>query len=123
MQRFPIKYLRELFGENAEKAREILRADKTPARWSDESEGVARLRHTWRHCAEGPSKAEIKLAYLNDLCGGFGVEHYQTASTGEWAMTINTGDTYNPTVTWFRGRWFLCDLGEFVEKRARVAFM
>jgi hypothetical protein len=62
-----------------------------------------------------------QLAALDHVLDGFGIESIQTENTMEYAEYVNQGDTYVPTVIFFRCEFFFTDLGTFVE-RARVKF-
>lgn len=64
-----------------------------------------------------PKSTEIKLAAINDLTGGFGVESAETANTGEYMDYVNQGDPYVPTVILWRGALRMCDggWGSFIE--------
>ena len=70
-----------------------------------------------------PKSYRIKLAAINDIIGGSGIESVETENTGEWLDHINVGDCYVPTVIWWRGTLSLCDggLGGFIET-CRVKF-
>lgn len=112
-----IPKLEPLFGNNAKKAREIIRAEKTLAIWSDECEAVKALRAQPLH----PSKMLVKMTYLNALCHGFGVESLATEHTDEHADYINMGDPYVKTIIFWRGLYRLQSVGNFVEN-VRVKF-
>lgn len=66
-----------------------------------------------------PKVSDIKLAALNDILCGHGIESMETANTGEYADYINMGDMYVPTVVWWRGRLSLCEggIGGFIESQ------
>jgi hypothetical protein len=48
----------------------------------------------------------------------YGVESGQLQS-GEYFSYLNTGDTYNPTIVHFRGRFSVCAWGDIVERYDR----
>lgn len=102
----------------AEEFRRILKCEKTGRDiLSDDYPSVAEYR---KHCAR-PQRAMVRMLALSDLIGAYGVESVETENTGEWADYVNTGDTYAPTVVFFRGTYRLSTLGDFIE-RSRVKF-
>jgi hypothetical protein len=81
---------------------------------------VARI----RECYNPPKKYDVRLTVLNSIEPGLhGVEGAESTD-GEWATYLNAGDTYAPTVIYWRGSYRVQSLGDFVEtmERQRVHF-
>lgn len=107
-----IKTLRAVFGAEAKTARrifEMTRAEleKTPA-------GAALV----ASCLNPPETYTLRMAALNAAGRFYGVESAQTIA-GEWAEYLNTGDVYAPTIIYWRGRYRIAALGEFIETMER----
>lgn len=71
----------------------------------------------YRNQCDNPQRPMVQMLAINDIIGGHGIESAETENTGEYLDYINTGDSYNPTVIYWRGRMSLCDggLGGFLE--------
>jgi hypothetical protein len=71
----------------------------------------------YRNQCGNPQRPMVQMLAINDIIGGFGIEAAETESTCEWLEHINTGDSYAPTVIYWRGHMSLCDggLGGFLE--------
>jgi len=75
-------------------------------------------------CYHYPRKQEIKLEALNELLGGYGVEHIRLEDSydpfyGDCAASyINLGETYTPTLLLDhqQNRWRLIDWGSWYEE-------
>lgn len=117
MKRTPsVKALREVFQHNARAAKKILRMSRAELLQTDA--GAAR----YRECFNPPATWDLRMHALNALDSGlFGIEHCETEHTREFASYLNAGDTYNPTVIYWRGRYRVQCLGDFIE-RAHVKF-
>lgn len=76
-----------------------------------------------RECYHRPQTCDIRLHVLNDAGGLHGVESVESES-GEFASYLNTGDSYADTVIYWRGRYRVQSVGDFVEtlERAGVKF-
>lgn len=104
-----IEKLRLVFGDNAKQAKEIFKMNKfqlieTPA-------GKAR----YQECYNPPAMYDLRMHCLNALESGlYGVESCE--SVGGWyADYLNTGDSYNPTVIYWRGNYRVQSVGDFIE--------
>jgi len=107
-----IKTLSQVFG-NAKRAREILEGVNL-----SESPAVQAL----RKASYNPQpKFLIKLTALSELGNFYGVESIESED-GEYAEYVNTGDVYNMTVIYWRGRYGVQCLGDFIE-RNKVKFL
>lgn len=60
----------------------------------------------------------LKMAALNALGGFYGVECI-ASTREEFADYLNTGDVYNPTIIFWRGRYRVQSLGDFIETMER----
>lgn len=109
MRRKPsIATLRRVDESRAEEMRRVFcmtRAElaKTPA-------GARRI----AECYNPPKTWDIRLTALNDAAGLHGVESVEHVS-GDFASYLNTGETYAETVIYWRGRYRVQSLGDFVE--------
>lgn len=72
--------------------------------------GAARI----KECHHAPDTWDIRLHILNDLGGFHGVESIESTK-GEFASYLNAGDCYALTVIYWRGRYRVQSLGDFVE--------
>lgn len=68
-----------------------------------------------------PTTADLRMTCLNaiDACL-HGVESAETTE-GEYATYLNTGDSYASTVIYWRGRYRVQSLGDFIETLERRA--
>lgn len=72
-----------------------------------------------KECYHAPKTYDLRLHVLNACDNGlFGVEAVQSVS-GEYADYLNAGDTYTPTVIYWRGRYRVQSIGDFVETMQR----
>lgn len=114
-----IKTLSTIFGDKAKAARQILEA-------TGSSQFIEEFPSTksWRDsCLYRPKLHATKLHALNTLGDFHGVECAETVD-GEWAEYLNAGDTYAGTIIFWRGRYIVQCLGDFVEtkERQRIIF-
>lgn len=107
-----VKTLSEVFGDNAKKARQVLEADKTKLR-----ELIVEFNlESWRRQFYNPPRiADVKLAILDKLANTCGTESFQVKNT-DWCDYLNAGDTYAPTLVYFRGRYRVSSWGEIAER-------
>ena len=106
-----IKTLSEVF-EDPAAAKRIFISSHASLRQS--VAGAARIAECWNM----PAWHDIRLTCLNALDPGlFGVESVQS-TTGEYADYINTGDTYAPTVIFWRGKYRVQSIGDFIETQS-----
>jgi hypothetical protein len=71
-------------------------------------------------CMHSPRTYDIRLSVLNDIGGFHGVESIES-SRGERADYLNSGDSYTPTLIYWRGSYRVQDVGTLIE-RAGVSF-
>ncbi|HET8704949.1 MAG TPA: hypothetical protein VFM46_01500 [Pseudomonadales bacterium] len=113
MNKPSVKTLREVFGDKAKQARRVL--EMTRAAMLDTQEGV-------EIAARFFGRVDTEHLRMLILCRvGFfecGVESIGS-SAGEYADYLNAGDTYAPTVIYWRGRYRVQSLGDFVETMER----
>ena len=103
-----IQSLRAVFGENAARAKAILRMNRyqlaaTPV-------GAARV----AECYHPPSTQDIRMECLNALGDFYGVEYLET-KRGE-CLYLNAGDTYTLTLVRFNGAYRLTCWGDIAER-------
>lgn len=109
-----IKTLSRVF-ENPRDARRILEMSR--AQLLELPAGSARVAECWH----APKTYDIRMHCLDALeLNLYGVESVESVS-GEYADYLNTGDTYAATVIYWRGRYRVQSLGDFVES-SRVTF-
>lgn len=104
-----IKTLRAVFGERAPDARRIL--EMTRAELERTDAGAARV----RECYNPPATYDLRLTVLDALGATHGVEGFQVRN-GDWVTYLNTGDTYTPTLVFFRRRYRVACWGDIVER-------
>lgn len=107
-----VKTLRQCFHDSANEAKRILRMSRqelvsTPA-------GIERI----TSCFHPPKTYDIRLHVLNDAGGFHGVESIESTA-GEYAEHLNAGDTYAPTVIYWRGAYRVQSVGDFIETMER----
>ncbi len=85
---------------------------------------VCAARH--RECHNSPKTWDLRMHALNE-CGGFhGIESIETVarsngySADEYAGYLNAGDSYAPTVIYWRGNYRVQSVGDFIERAQRV---
>jgi len=103
-----ISALKTLFGENAPRAKALLRMNReqllrTPI-------GKARA----AECYNPPSTQDIRMECLNALGNFYGVEGLDTKK-GE-CLYLNAGDTYTPTLVRFNGVYRIATWGDIAER-------
>lgn len=77
--------------------------------------GAARI----AECHYMPAWNDVRLTVLNSIDPGlYGVESCETVN-GEYCDYLNTGDTYAPTVIFWRGAYRVQSLGDFIETMER----
>lgn len=79
--------------------------------------------YRFNECYNPPKTYDLRMYALNILAECYGVE--SIASThGEYASYLNTGYTYHNTIIYWRGRYRVQSIGDFVEvmERQRVYF-
>lgn len=107
-----IKTLELAFADNAKDARRVL--EMTREEMENHPIGAARV----RECYHTPQNYDVRLSILNVLGGFHGIEALE-GTRGEWAPYLNAGDCYAPTVIYWRGRYRVQSLGDFVETMER----
>lgn len=121
MRKPSIKSLSQVFSD-PKAARTIL--DMSPSEIARHPVGAARI----KECRHYPARVDVRLHILNSIESGLcGVEIMETVSgsdglsADECVYYLNTGDTYAPTIIYWRGAYRVQSLGDFVE-RSRVKF-
>ena len=73
-------------------------------------------------CGSALRTWDVRMTVLDALAETHGVESAETTK-GEYATYLNAGDTYAPTVIYWRGRYRVQTLGDFIEtaERNRIA--
>ncbi len=108
-----IKTLRDAFNDRAPEAKRVLRM--TRAQLLETPAGDARD----RECLHRPDTEDLRMHALNALDPGFhGIETIRTTMR-EPASYLNTGDTYASTLIYWRGRYRVQCVGDFVETLER----
>jgi len=70
-------------------------------------------------CYHFPKWYDIRLTCLDAIEPGlYGIESCET-TTGEYADYLNTGDTYAPTLIYWRGAYRVQSVGDFIETMER----
>lgn len=108
MRKPSVKTLRRCFDDPAA-ARRIFEMSR--AELLETTAGAARD----RECYNAPETWDIRMHALNAAGGFHGVESLQTESTDEYAEYLNAGDSYAPTVIYWRGKYRIQSVGDFVE--------
>ena len=107
-----VKTLSAVF-DNPKLAREILTMPH--ATLAETDGGKARIAECFHH----PKWYDVRLHALDHIePSTFGVEACQ-ARNGEFADYLNTGDMYDTTLIYWRGRYRVQSLGEFIETMER----
>lgn len=107
-----VKTLSEVFGHNAKKAREALEANRAQRMALLEELGLMKWFNQHHH---PPRIHDVRMAILDKLAETCGVESIRVKD-GSWCDYLNTGDTYAPTLLYFRGRYVVGDWGTIVER-------
>lgn len=103
-----IKTLSSVF-EDAKQARKILEMSHKELASTDA--GRERIAECYHH----PKWYDVRLTVLNSIDQGlYGVEGIES-NTGEWATYLNAGDIYAPTIIYWRGRYRVQSIGDFIE--------
>lgn len=103
-----IKTLSLVF-DDARQARKIL--EMTHSELASTDAGRARIAECYYH----PNWYDVRLTVLDSIDPGLhGVEGIES-NNGEWATYLNTGDTYAPTLIYWRGRYRVQSIGDFIE--------
>lgn len=98
---------------DAKAARNILQMDYSELRKLPAAQ--ARI----AECMHPPKKYDVRMHCLNAIEPGLhGLEACEAAN-GEFADYLNTGDTYAPTVIYWRGAYRVQSLGDFIETLER----
>ena len=108
-----IKSLKTIFGENAPRAKSLLRMNRdqllrTPI-------GAARA----AECYNPPSTQDIRMECLNALGDFHGVEGFETHRG--WCLYLNAGDTYTPTLVRFNLSYRIACWGDIAERHGVTA--
>lgn len=106
-----VKTLRIIFGDNAKEAKRMLTCNTADIH----TQAAENLR---RECYHKPTRLMIRMAALNELGELPGVEAAESAN-GEFAEYLNTGDTYAPTLIYWRGNYRVQSVGDFIETMER----
>lgn len=107
-----VKTLSAIFGEKAKEAKLFLTVDNTR---TIKTTAVDLLRST---CFNPPGKRMVRLTALNELGDFHGVESLETVN-GEYAEYLNADDTYAGTLIFWRGKYRVQSVGDFVETMER----
>lgn len=84
---------------------ELLQTDAGKARYSE--------------CYNAPKTYDLRMHSLNAIDSGLhGVESAESIN-GEFAEYLNTGETYAPTLIYWRGNYRVQSLGDFIETMQR----
>ena len=119
MNRLPsVKTLATIFGQNAKDARKILEYSRHELLVNNED-----ARKRLNECYHAPKTYDLRLTVLNTLGEFSGVEGAETTD-GEWLTYLNAGDTYAPTLCYWRGRYYVASLGGMIEslEKKRIFF-
>ena len=111
--RIPSVKTLSLVFDDAKKARTIFEMKRTQL--LETEAGAAR----YKACYHAPKTYDIRLHVLNALDDGMhGVESMQSVND-EYADYLNTGDTYAPTIIYWRGNYRVQSIGDFIETLER----
>ena len=58
---------------------------------------------------------ELRLTALSELDNGLCGQEAIQNKNGEWLDYINSGDCYNPTIVYWRGKYRVCCVADIVE--------
>ena len=109
-----IKTLRTIFQDNAKEARRVL--EFTTANQCAEAYPCAQARID--ECFTMPKLGDLKRTILNTL-GDFSGQESILFSSEEVAYYLNAGDTYVPTLIYFRGAYRVQSFGDLIETLER----
>lgn len=119
MNRLPsVKTLSAIFGHDAKEARRILEYSRHELLAYNDA---AFQRE--RECYHAPETHDLRMTALDYLGNFSGVEGAETTA-GEWLTYLNAGDTYVPTLCYWRGRYYVASFGSMVEslEKKRIHF-
>lgn len=109
-----IKTLSAVFAD-AKQARAILEMNR--AQLLALPAGEARA----RECYNPPKTYDVRMHCLNAIDAGLhGLESMESTG-GEYAEYLNTGDSYAPTLIYWRGAYRVQSVGDFVETQERAS--
>ena len=108
-----VKTLQSVFGDKAKEARFILEMSRDQL--EELPAGSARV----RECYNRPPTWEVRMSCLDALGETYGIEGFQLQD-GSWVYYLNSGDTYNPTLIYWRGRYQVRDWGSIVERHGTM---
>ena len=103
-----IKSLKTLFGENAPRAKALLRMNREQLLRTPIGAVLA------AQCYNPPSTQDIRMECLNALGDFYGVESLDTKK-GE-CLYLNAGDTYAATLVRFNGAYRITCWGDIAER-------
>jgi hypothetical protein len=103
-----IKSLEKVFGGDAPRARELLRASRADLLTTPE--GAARD----RECYRPPATEDLRMTVLDALADTSGVEAVETKKG--MCEYLNAGDAYAPTLIFFNGTYRVGCWGDVVER-------
>ena len=106
------KTLRLIYGDNAKEAKALLKANRADLL---KNEAADKMR---RACYSTVRNFELRLCALNALGEFYGAECI-TATNGECADYLNSGDMYTPTLIRWRGNYRVQSIGDFIETLER----
>lgn len=107
-----IKTLEQAFPDNAREARAVLKMSREGLELHPI--GAARI----KQCYHAPMTWDLRMSILDSIGGFYGVESLE-GTRGEWAEYLNTGDMYACTIIYWRGRYRVQSLGDFIETQER----
>jgi hypothetical protein len=107
-----VKTLRQAFGTSANEAKRALKM--TRQELASTAPGANRL----AECYNPPKTWDIRMCVLNDIGGFHGIESIESTNS-EYASYLNSGDTYQPTLIYWRGTYRVQSVGDFVETMER----
>lgn len=107
-----IKTLALAFPDNAREARAVLKMNRDQL--ESHPVGAARV----KECYHVPMNWDLRLHILNSVGSFHGVELIE-GTRGEWVEYLNAGDTYTPTIIYWRGRYRVQSVGDFIETQER----
>lgn len=122
MSRFPsVRTLEELFKDNAKEARKIIdtRAFNSKGTLSNRLWKFQSVQNRVNECWRMPSWLDLKMTALNELGEFAGTESMEHVNGEEYAEYLNAGDTYAATLIYWRRRWRVQCIGDFVEVMER----
>jgi hypothetical protein len=112
-----VKTLARAFGDKASEARKIIEMSQSEILAAGPGNHFDRARHIAKVsiCCNDLS---LQMSTLNAL-GGFHGTQYIQAKSGEYARYLNSGETYHATLIYWRGRYRVQSVGDFIETMER----